>query len=56
MESIRLGSKVKVNVNGAIGTITARIEYISATTQFQVEFENPLIQTRWYTEAELQLA
>ena len=52
MVELKLGMKVKDNVTGAVGTITAKAEYLYGESQFLFEYLNETgsICSSWFSE------
>lgn len=57
MNEIKLGDKVRSNVSGFLGTVTAKCEYLHGNTTYCVTAPEPVngeVKNEWFSSSELQ--
>lgn len=55
MNEIKLGDKVRSEVSGFRGTVTAKCEYLHGYTQYEVTAPEPVggeVKTEWFAASE----
>lgn len=56
MNEIKLGDKVRSNVSGFFGTVTAKCEYLHGNTSYAVTAPDPVegeVKVEWFAATEL---